>query len=51
MKYGMNLFLWADDMHDGMILTALRCRFLTLTWINGGHGPNAWTISVLKGQR
>jgi D-psicose/D-tagatose/L-ribulose 3-epimerase len=19
MKYGMNLFLWADDLHDGMI--------------------------------
>ncbi len=19
MKYGMNLFLWADDMHDGMM--------------------------------
>ncbi len=19
MKYGMNLFLWTDDMHDGMM--------------------------------
>lgn len=61
MKFGINLYLWADDMHDGLMPILERLKQIgfdgvevpisTSTRLNGHAGESALTASDCSEQR